>query len=232
MKKFYDHASYEASEGSFVVMLDGKPVHTPAKNPLMAPNETTAIAMVEEWQGQGDEIDKMSLPMTSFASLAIDIAGPQRDALIEELLEYGETDLLFYRDDNEVALQEQQKQEWQPWIDWAQKEYDTHYILAGGIMPVAQPAENRAKHRMALNQLNQWQLAGLAAVVKPTTSLILGLAFLRQKLDDGELYRLSRLEESFNVAKWGEDNEARQAAENVAVELRLVAMWLNLLAQG
>ena len=39
------------------------------------------------------------------------------------------------------------------------------------------------------------------------------------------------------VARCAEDrarheDEARQAAENVAVELRLVAMWLNLLAQG
>ena len=230
MKKFYTSAAIAAlPEGKFQIELDGKPLHTPAKRALIVESEALAQAIADEWQAQGEQIDKTLLPMTSYASLAIDIAQTQRQALCDELLEYGETDLLFYHEDQEAALAERQQQQWQPWLEWAQQRYGTRYEVAAGVMPVSQPADNAAAHGEALDALDCWQLATLAATVKPTTSLILSLAFLAGELDAGQLYDLSRLEEQFNIERWGEDAEAAHAAESLKQELQSLERWRALL---
>lgn len=224
MKRFFTQATAENN----AVLLDGKAVQTPARRPLMLPNAALAEAVAAEWNALSDTIDKNKLPLTGMASLALDIAAPRRDELLEELLEYGETDLLFYRSEEE-ALAKTQQVSWQPWINHAQVAFETRYMVTDGIMPVSQPSANRFKHTAQLETLDAWQLALLAAVVKPTTSLILGWFFLRGKIDAAELFTLSRLEEAHNIAQWGEDDEAKQKAESIRADLQVAQHWRDLL---
>jgi len=224
MKRFFTQATAENN----AVLLDGKAVQTPARRPLALPNAALAEAVAAEWNALGDTIDKNKLPLTGMASLALDIAAPRRDELLEELLEYGETDLLFYRSEEE-ALAKTQQVNWQPWINHAQVAFETRYTVTDGIMPVTQPSANRFKHAAQLQTLNAWQLALLAAVVKPTTSLILGWFFLQGKIDVAELFTLSRLEEAHNIAQWGEDDEAKQKAESIRADLQVAQHWRDLL---
>lgn len=224
MKKFFNEATIEKG----AVLLDGKALTTPAKNKVILPNDALAQAVADEWNSVGEQIDKNELPLTSMASLAIDIAKLRRNELLVELLEYGETDLLFYHDMDE-DLSHQQRTQWQPWINHAQVEFGTRYEITQSIMPVAQAPENQAKHLEKLETLDAWQLALLAAVVKPTTSLLLGWFFVQKKLDDDELFTLSRLEESHNLAKWGEDTEAKEKADAIRADLATSTLWRSLL---
>lgn len=224
MKRFYETATVENNG----VLLDGKALTSPAKHQLVLPNAALAQAIADEWNAQGTELDKTQLPLTGMASLALDIAVPRRGELVEELLEYGETDLLFYRSDDEELAAEQHRQ-WQPWINHAQVSFGTRYEVTDSIMPVAQPAENHEKHLAVLETLDHWQLALLAAVVKPTTSLILGWFFAQNKLGAEELFTLSRIEESHNLAKWGEDDEAKAKAESIRADLAASERWRSLL---
>lgn len=225
MKRFYEIAT--AQNGA--VLLDGKALHSPAKHPVVFPNSVLAEACAKEWNAQGEIVDKASLPFTSLASLALDIVPAQRDAMIDELVEYGETDLLFYRDEPDSALGEQQHREWQPWLNNAQVEWGTRYLTGVGISPVAQPEENRMAHRHALQALGDWELALMAFVVKPTTSLILSWFFLKHRLNAQELFHLSRLEEAHNTAQWGEDEEAAKRASALQADLNAAEEFIRLL---
>ncbi len=224
MKKFFDKATVENG----AVLLDGKALTTPAKNKVILPSDKFAQAVADEWNAMGDKIDKNKLPLTGMASLALDIAAPRRNELLVELLEYGETDLLFYHDMDE-GLSNVQRTQWQPWINHAQVEFSTRYEVTQSIMPVRQAPENQPRHLEKLETLNEWQLALLAAVVKPTTSLLLGWFFVQNKLNEEEIFTLSRLEESHNMAKWGEDDDARENAENIRADLATSALWRSLL---
>ncbi len=224
MKRFFKQASVK--DGA--VLLDGKGLNTPAKNKVVLPNDALAQLIADEWNAVGDKIDKNKLPLTGMASLAIDIAAPRRNELIVELLEYGETDLMFYHAVDE-DLSAQQRLKWQPWLNRAQVEFGTRYEVTNSIMPVAQADENKAKHVEFLDTLDHWKLALLAAVVKPSTSLLLGWYFVQNELDDTKLFELSRLEETFNMEKWGEEEEAKEKAEALRTDLARSALWRSLL---
>lgn len=241
------------------VLHQGKPLMTPAKQPLSAPNQAVADAIAAEWAVLGnDDLSLLSrtseartsdqvgaqparrqepkamsayqkLPLTGFSALTIDLITPQREAVTEELLEYGETDLLLYREDVEATLSARQVKEWNPWIEWAKQQFHTHYELGIGIVPVAQPISNADKHLAAIEALSPWQLACLAVVVKPTTSLILGLAFMRGALSAEELFHLSRLEEEYNIERWGLEEDAEEAANNLLRDLQAAQRWRDLL---
>lgn len=225
MKRFYKEAAIDENN---LILLDSKPITSPAKNKLTLPNARLAQAIADEWRMQGETIDKAKLPLTGMASLALDIAIPRRDELLDELLEYGETDLLFYRSE-EKELAKTQHVQWQPWINHAQVTFSTRYEITDSIMPITQVEGNRSKHRKKLETLNEWQLALLAAVIKPTTSMLLGWFFLHKELDDEELFTLSQLEETFNIEKWGEDAETKQKAEAIRNDLKTATLWRNLL---
>ena len=224
MKKFFTEATVDQG----TILLDGKQLTTPAKNTVILPNAELAQAVANEWNAQGESIDKNALPLTGMASLALDIALPRREELLEELLEYGETDLLFYHSD-EAELAKQQHVQWQPWINRAQVAFNTRYETTDNVMPIAQPSENKTKHAAKLEGLDHWKLALLAAVMKPTTSLLLGWFYLENELNDAELFTLSQLEEAHNAAKWGEDAETREKSESVRQDLATATLWRSLL---
>ncbi len=54
MKRFYKDVSLAERDGGFSVLLDGKPVKTPARNVLILPTEKLAEAVASEWRSQGD----------------------------------------------------------------------------------------------------------------------------------------------------------------------------------
>ena len=47
MKRFYKEVSVAPVEGGFGVLLDGRPVKTPARNPLILPTEKLAAAIAK-----------------------------------------------------------------------------------------------------------------------------------------------------------------------------------------
>ncbi|OYW86273.1 MAG: ATPase, partial [Sphingobium sp. 32-64-5] len=98
MKRFYKDVSAEPrDDGTFAILLDGRPVRTPARAPLALPNGPLADAVVREWADQGEDIDPSSMPLTGFANAAIDQVTPDPAGFAATIAVYGESDLLCYR---------------------------------------------------------------------------------------------------------------------------------------
>ena len=103
-RRFYKHATVEEAEGGFTVHLDGRPLRTPGKVPLVVPTRGIAEAMAEEWRAQDEKIDPRTMPFTRTANSAIDKVAPQHADVAAMLAEYGDSDLLCYRAESPAPL--------------------------------------------------------------------------------------------------------------------------------
>src|SRR3954471_22315741 len=68
-QRFYAQAGVAED---FSVLLDGKPVKTPARRALKAPNAALGQAIAAEWQAQRELVDPAAMPLTLLANAIID----------------------------------------------------------------------------------------------------------------------------------------------------------------
>ena len=111
MKRFYKQASVTAEPGGHAIHLDGRPVRTPARAPLLLPNAPLAEAIAAEWNAQGEEISPATMPMTGFANAAIDQIAVNAANFATGIAAYGESDLLCYRADSPALLVQRQNEQ-------------------------------------------------------------------------------------------------------------------------
>ena len=228
-RKFWKAAAVEPASGGFRVTLDGKPVMTPGKQPLILPTRALADAVAAEWDAQGDVIDPLSMPLTRAANSAIEKVTPQFDAVADMLGAYGGTDLLSYRASEPEGLKARQAEGWDPVLDWARDRYDAPLAVTEGLMPVAQDADALARLRARIATLTPYELTAFHDLVTLPGSLILGLAVLDGRLTADEAHALARLDEEFQAERWGRDEEADAAAEGRLTAMRNAERLLGLL---
>lgn len=229
-RRFWKAASVEAEGGGWQVLLDGRPIRTPGKLPLVMPTRALAQAIAAEWDAQADVIDPNTMPLTRAANSAVEKVTPQFAAVADMLAGYGGTDLLSYRASGPATLAERQAAGWDPLIDWAARALRAPLKITEGVIPVAQDAGALARLRARLDALTLWQLTALHDLVTLPGSLILGLAVLEGRLDADAAHALSRIDETFQAERWGRDDEAEAAAAARLDAMRVAARLLDLLS--
>src|SRR5947199_4084724 len=142
MKRFYKDTATDAGDGGFRVLLDGKPMRTPAKAVLVVPAEPLAAAIAGEWRAVPDkaEINVSHLPLTRLATTGLDRVTVQRQRVIADTAKYAGSDMLCYRATGPASLVTLQSESWQPLLDWAAERYDARLLVVTGTTFVAQPA--------------------------------------------------------------------------------------------
>lgn len=216
IKRFYQQAEAgEAGEGGFAVRLDGKVVKTPAGLALVVPARALAEAIAAEWASQGDRVRPADMPLTQLAATALDRIGPERDAVLGQLLAYAATDLLCHRAAFPPDLVRRQQESWQPLLDWAATELGARLEVTAGVVAVPQPAESLAALAARLAGYGLWRLTATQAACPATGSLILALALAEGRLSGAETFDLSHLDETYQVERWGDDAEAAQRRANL-----------------
>ena len=78
-KRFWQAANAQAVDDGFGVTLDGRPVKTPAKQPLVVPSLALAQMIAAEWEAQDQTIRPETMPFTRSANSAIDRVSAQKD---------------------------------------------------------------------------------------------------------------------------------------------------------
>jgi chaperone required for assembly of F1-ATPase len=71
-RRFYEQVGIEGGDGEFRIVLDGRPIRTPARHTLAAPTEALARAIATEWEGQREVVDPIKMPLTRLANTIID----------------------------------------------------------------------------------------------------------------------------------------------------------------
>ena len=226
MKRFYKDAAVGEAEDGFRVLLDGRPVKTPAKNALALPTRALAEAIAAEWQEQGEDIDPASMPFLKLANTVIDGIAANRDAVIDAILRFGENDLLCYRAHQPPELAALQAQGWDPVLAWARRRHGVDFILVEGFTHADQPPATLAAFRAALGAHDPFSLAALHVVASVAGSVVLALALADGELAPAQIFALSRIDEDYQASKWGRDHEAEIRARNLARELETAAQFI------
>jgi chaperone required for assembly of F1-ATPase len=227
MKRFYKQVSVGGMGEGFQILLDGRPVKTPAANALVLPTRALADAIAAEWAGQGEEINPVSMPLLRLANTVIDGAA-HREALIAAILRFGENDALCYRAHEPPELAARQREGWDPVLEWAARQHGAHLKAAAGHNHIDQPAEAIAALRIVVAGYDSFALAGLHVIASVTGSLVLALALAEGRTSPAQAFRLSRIDEDYQAEKWGLDREAETRATALARELDKAAEFILL----
>lgn len=212
LRRFWQDAAIRAEPGGFAVTLDGRPIRTPARVALVLPTAALAEAVADEWNAQGETVDPQKMPLTRTANSALDTVIPAREAVVDLVAGYGETDLLCYRADGPDALRERQARGWDPLLVWARETFGADLVVTTGVMPAVQPPEAGERLRSAVEALDPFTLAGMHDLVSLSGSLVIGLATLHETERPAELWSLSRIDEAWQAEQWGRDAEAEREA--------------------
>jgi chaperone required for assembly of F1-ATPase len=232
MKRVYKLVEARAVDGGWGVVLDGRPLRTPAKRDLCVPSKRLAAAIAAEWAAQDPEIRPERMPLTRLTATAIDRTCAERDKIVAEVANYVGTDLVCYRAEHPPALAARQEAVWQPLIDWAAGRYDAGLAVTAGILPVAQSPTSLRAYATVVAALDDFRLTALQAATGACGSLIIALALFEGRLDAEAAFAASQLDETFQIEAWGEDAEAAARRATLAEDIMAAARFLELLADG
>jgi chaperone required for assembly of F1-ATPase len=231
MRRFYKEAEAAPVPGEgHRLLLDGRPVRTPAKALLTVPRAGLANAIAAEWQGQGETLDPRSMPLTGLANAAIDRVAPDREAFAAALARYGETDLLCYRAEGPAKLVGRQQTLWDPILAWARQRYDIELRVVTGVLHQPQPPEAVSRIARAVAARDAFELAGLSPLVTVGGSALIALALHERAIELEEAWAAASLDDQWQLDQWGEDKEARLALENRRQDFEAGLRFLELLS--
>ena len=227
-KRVYKTVSVLVTANNFGISLDGRELHTPSRSKLLTPSRALAEAICDEWNSQGDFIDPGTMPLTKLLNTATDRIGPDPATVIAGLLSYFDTDLLCYRAADPVDLVELQSSVWQLVLDWLNEVHDINLSVGTGLMPLTHEAAAHSRAEAFLMDCNIAKLTGVQAIAGLTASLSLGFALVEQHLSGVEVARAATLDETWQMEKWGEDQEGLDRVAILASDVLAVESFLKL----
>jgi chaperone required for assembly of F1-ATPase len=228
-RRFYATASSAAlADAGFEVQLDGKPARTPAGRILAVSSVPLAQTIAAEWQAQGEVIDPASMPLTRLANSIIDGVSDRADAVAAEVKKYLASDLICYRATSPQKLVERQAQHWDPIVAWAGASLGARFLVTDGVVHIAQPAAALAAAAAAIPR-DAWRLGSVHAATTLTGSPLIALALAKERLSADEAWAAAHVDEDWNIAQWGEDEEAMAHRAFRFAEFQAAAKVLRLL---
>lgn len=213
-KRFWTHVGVEKDGQGYVVTLDKRRVQTPAKRALVLPSRRLAERIAQEWDAQDEQIVPLSMPFTRAANSAIDRVTPHRAEVAALIADYGASDLVCYRADSPDELVARQAAAWDPILDWLAATFEVRLVTTAGLQFVAQPDAAIQILRAEVDRMTPFQLTALHDLVGLSGSLAIGLAATRDAFDIDTLWAASRIDESWQIAQWGADDEAEALARS------------------
>jgi chaperone required for assembly of F1-ATPase len=233
-KRFYKHVSVALGRGGFEVLLDGRPVNTPARRRLAAPSAELAEALAAEWSAQGKKIDPAAMPLNRLANTAIDGVAGKMAEVETALVKYAASDLICYRADAPDTLVKAQAEAWDPIVAFARERLGARLTLAEGVMFVAQPDSALAALAAAVRDWvggdagAPFRLAALYDMTTLTGSLALALALADGVISLDAAWAAAHVDEDCQMRVWGRDAEALARRAQRLSEMRAAATMAEL----
>lgn len=233
MKKFYKSAEAGTAPGGYVVRLDGKPVKTPLRAPLILQGEALARAIADEWNAQDGDIKPASMPLTQLACTMTDKAqGADRAAMTAQLCEYGGSDLVCYFATHPETLVKRQQAVWQPLIDWMAVHHGIALNTVSGIRYIDQPSDTGVKFKAVLDGLSPAAFTVVQAASAVTGSVVIGLALQDGLLTPDAAHKAACVDEHYQLETWGDDAEAQKRLAHILAELETAAQFNAMTAKA
>jgi ATP synthase F1 complex assembly factor 2 len=210
IKRFYEKVAVGQQQTtdascSYQVLLDGRPIRSPAQSSLKIPTEDLATIIALEWDSIGELIEPHLMPMMTAVSTVTDHLPKNRDLYYDELLKYLDTDTICIRaPPQEEELHALQKEKWDPLLHWMGDTLNCHLESThalGKKPPHREDARSIAAAHM--HTLSDFELQALLMFTTVCKSLSIGFALLHGKVSIEEGISAGRLEEEYQIKQWG-----------------------------
>jgi chaperone required for assembly of F1-ATPase len=205
--RFYAHVEVREHAAGTAVLLDGRPVKTPARRTLAAPTSALAEAIAAEWQAQQEFIEPAAMPLTRLANTIIDGVALARDEVAREVAAYLSSDLVCYRATTPHELVARQAAHWEPIIAFAREALGASFAVRSGVMHAAQPADAVAAAHAHIPR-HPWRLGAVHLITTLTGSALIALGVAAGALDREAAWAAAHVDEDWNFEQWGRDELA------------------------
>jgi chaperone required for assembly of F1-ATPase len=224
-RRFYRAAAAEPVDGGAHVLLDGRPLRTPGRAPLLAPTEALAAAIAAEWDAQIEIVRPETMPLTRLVNVAIDRTPMVRAEMIAMIAHYAETELIAHRAEAPASLVALQAARWDPLIGWAEAALGARLSVQVGIVAAdgTEPARDAFAAHAA--RADDFALTGLAHGAGMFGSAVIAFALAAGRLDAQSAHEAAHLDELYQLERWGEDAEARARLDRLAAEAEALGVF-------
>lgn len=230
-KRFYKVAAAERLGDAWTVALDGRTIKTPERAAMALPTRGLAEAIAAEWDAQGLHIDLLSLHLTRLANVAIDRTPEVRDGMADEVARFCETDLICHVAEEPEDLVALEEGHWAPVRDWAGDVLGVILVTTEGVRAAPQPDASLEAARDYALSLDDFRLTGLVFACALYGSALLAMAVCEGAVPADEAFDMSKLDETWQASRWGEDEEATASTEAKREEARALGRWFRGLAR-
>ena len=208
-KRFYKDVGVSPVDGGFVVTVDGRQTRTPGrKHKITVPSAAIATAMAEEWSAQGEFIDATTMPMVRLVNSAVESGEEMIPAFRDEVLKFAACDLLLYRAESPQELVALQEQEWDAALVALARHFGVSFQPTMGIIHQAQPKATLDRLAESLADEGLLILTALVSITGITGSGLLAIALLHRLTTPDAVWQAAHVDEDYQIALWGEDEEA------------------------
>ncbi|CAH2067111.1 unnamed protein product, partial [Iphiclides podalirius] len=203
-KRFYRRTDIVQSDDKWEVTLDHRRLKTPNGQVLKLGSEQLARAIAAEWDAQNEIIAQPTMHLTALCNTALDNPGKltSHDIAIY-LLEYLSTDTLLFHSEEEQELCELQEKKWGPVLDWFQKRFGVTQEISRRLEPPPVSNQTRAVLSRHFLSYDFPALNALCFGAEALKSPMLMLACMDRYLEPREAVMLARLEEEYQLLRWG-----------------------------
>ena len=227
MKRFYQTTGIDEGDDGFCVLLDGRPLKTPAGHSLILPIEGLAADVAEEWDAQAKDIQPDVMPITRLATTAHDRMPELRSSAIHEVSDYAGTDLVCYRADRPDELVKRQHRAWQPPLDWMDERYGIGFDVTVALVPLQQSDATLNDVRGIVETISDWPLVGIHGATVSLGSVVLALALWHEKLDADAATDASLVDALFEIDQWGEERDVIKRHETLRRDMHGASRFLQ-----
>lgn len=223
-KRFYREVKIACEEGGFTILLDERPVKTPAKRHFLVPTQVFSEFIAQEFESQKHVIDPATMPMTRLVNTVIDGIADDMQVVFEDLLRFVACDMIFYRAQTPRGLVQKQSEQWDPLLDWAEEKLGARFYLTEGLMHVEQSPEALQAVSHYLRRVESpYMLAALHTMTTLTGSALIALAVAAGQIDADHAWSIAHLDEDWMMEQWGTDKEAMVCRAHKKVEFNAAA---------
>lgn len=234
LARFYKTVAVAPQAQGFAVLLDGKPLRTPARAPLLTPTEALAQAIAKEWEQQGDHVEPGQMHLTRLANSALDGVASRMDEVEADAAKYAASDLVCYRAGDPESLVEAQSEAWDPLLAFLRERHGARFSLSEGVIHHAQAPETLEATARLLHEVvgdgpaAPFRLAGIHAMTTLSGSLVVALAVALRQIDADAGFAAAHVDEDYQLRVWGGDAEALERRARRLEEMRAAAQCVAL----
>ena len=125
------------------------------------------------------------------------------DQLITSMTEMLEDDTVLVQEDESSDLHELQQKSLAPILAWFNSEFNTNLAPSQNLFETKASESDKLKLQEYLRTHSFETLMGLKFCMDTVKSVVLSLAAFKQLINCDSAVQLSRLEEEFQISKWG-----------------------------